>query len=272
MTVEFTKVQASGNDFIILDNREDALGGKISDFGAFAKFACRRRYSVGADGVLVLEGSKRADFKMRIFNPDGSEVAMCGNGIRSSVLYAYTNNWCGPSMKVESGAGVSDARIENTSIKVKMTPPKDIRLDMNIGLGNTIFNIHTANTGVPHAVHFADNVKGYPVREAGAKLRYHKLFEPEGTNVDFVEVIDKSTIYVRTYERGVEAETFACGTGVVAAALVSHLVNGTEQPVSAITRGGDVLKIHFKKELNLVRDVYLEGEAHIVFEGGIDYV
>jgi len=272
MKVSFAKVTASGNDFIVLDNRGSKLEDAISDFGAFAKFASQRRHSVGADGVLVLEDSKAADFKMRIINPDGSEVAMCGNGARCSALYAYTKKWCGASLKIETAAGLLDAQIKGQSVMVRMTPPVDIRLDRNIGLGTTIINLHTANTGVPHAVHFVDNVKDYPVKQIGSKVRYHKFFEPEGTNADFVEIIDDSTISVRTYERGVEDETLACGTGVVASSVISHLVNGTRGPVSAITRGKDILKIHFRKESNVFKDVYIEGKAHIIFEGGLDYV
>lgn len=275
MKIEFTKAAASGNDFIVLDNRDNKLKPAVSDFGAFAKSACRRRYSVGSDGVLVLEDSKNADFKMRIFNPDGSEVTMCGNGIRSSAVYAYENKWCGHTMKIETGGGTLEAEINGDSVTVKMATPKNIRLNQNVGLGKTIMNIHTANTGVPHAVHFVERLSDYPVKEMGGKLRYHKAFAPEGTNADFVEIIDKSTISVRTYERGVEDETLACGTGVVASAIVSHLVNGTEEPVSAITRGEDVLKIHFNSALapkGGVGDVYLEGKAHIIFKGGLNYV
>ena len=178
MKIEFTKAEASGNDFLLLDNRQNKLGDKISDFGGFAKTACRRRYSVGADGVLVLEDSGIADFKMRIFNPDGSEVTMCGNGIRCSSMYAYTNKWCGPSMKIETGAGTLEADIKGGFVIVKMTPLKDIRLDQNIGLGKTIINVHIANTGVPHAVHFVEGLTGYPVKEMGSKLWYYKFFEP----------------------------------------------------------------------------------------------
>lgn len=272
MNIEFAKAQAAGNDFIILDNRKNRLGGGIANFSDFAAFACRRRYSVGADGVLVLEDSASADFKMRIFNPDGSEVPMCGNGARSSAAFCYAKEWCGASMKIETKSGVLAARIKNDLVKIKMTPPKNIRLERNVGLGNTIMDLHTLDTGVPHAVHFVENIKGYPVKEMGAKLRYHKAFHPEGTNADFVEAVDRSTISVRTYERGVEDETLACGTGAVASAIISCLVKGTEQPVSVVTAGGEVLKIYFKKERNNFHDVYLEGKATISFEGGLDYV
>lgn len=272
MRIDFTKAVASGNDFIILDNRKNRLGDRIPDFSDFAKFACRRKYSVGADGLLVLENSKKVDFKMRIFNPDGSEVTMCGNGIRCSAVYAYEKKWCGSSMKIETGSGMLEAGVSGESVKIKMTSPGNIKLDQNIGAGKTIMNIHTVNTGVPHAVHFVEDIENYPVKEMGAKVRYHKLFEPEGTNADFVKTSDKSTIFVRTYERGVEDETLACGTGVVASAIISHLVNGTKNPTNAVTKSKEVLRVYFKKEHNQFRDVYFEGKAGIVFEGGINYV
>ncbi|UCD54799.1 MAG: diaminopimelate epimerase [Candidatus Omnitrophota bacterium] len=272
MKIDFTKVVASGNDFIIVDNRENKLKGKVSDFGDFARFSSRRKYSVGADGLLVLEDSEKADFKMRIFNPDGSEVTMCGNGVRCSVLYAYQNKWCGSAVKIETGAGILEAEIKDKVVRIKMTPPTGIKLEQNIGIGKTIINIHAVNTGVPHAIHFVENIENYPVKEIGEKIRYHRLFEPEGTNADFVKPIDKSTISLRTYERGVEDETHSCGTGVVASAIISHLVNDVEQPVNAITRSKDVLKVYFRKEHNRFHDVYLEGGARIVFEGGINYV
>ena len=272
MKINFTKAVASGNDFIILDNRKDALRDKISDFGEFAKFSCKRKYSVGADGVLVLEDSGKADFKMRIFNPDSSEVTMCGNGIRASALYAYTKKWCASSMKIETGAGILEAQIKNNSIFVKMTPPKAIKLDQNIGVGKTIMAVHSVNTGVPHVIHFVENIEKYPVDVMGGKIRFHKIFEPEGTNADFVQIQDKTTIRVRTYERGVEDETLACGTGVVASAVISHLTKGVIEPVKAITKSKEILKVHFKKEHNHFQDVYLEGKAEIAYEGGINYV
>ncbi|NQU95216.1 MAG: diaminopimelate epimerase [Candidatus Omnitrophica bacterium] len=272
MKINFTKAVASGNDFVIVDNRAGKLAGEIADFGDFAKFVCRRMLSVGSDGLLVLEDSSAADFKMRIFNPDGSEVTMCGNGIRCSALYAYEKKWCGAVMKIETGAGTLAAEVEGDSVKVKMTAPKNIKLDQNIGAGKTIMNVHTVNTGVPHVVHFVEKIEKYPVKEMGSKIRYHKVFQPEGTNANFVQKIDDSTIVVRTYERGVEDETLACGTGVVASAIISHLALGAKEPVSAITRSKEILRVSFKKEHKSFRDVFLEGQARIAFEGEVDYV
>jgi len=272
MKILFTKAQAAGNDFVIVDNIAGVLGGKIDDLSRFAKFICRRKYSAGADGLLVLENAAASDFKMRIFNPDGSEVAMCGNGIRASALYAYNKKWCPSPMKIETAAGVLEATVSGEAVRIKMTPPENIKLDRNIGAGKTILNVHALNTGVPHAVHFVDDVEGYPVTEMGGKIRYHKVFEPEGTNADFVQISGKSMIKVRTYERGVEDETLACGTGVVASALASNLVNGMESPVSAVTKSGDVLTVHFKKSHDNFSEVYLEGKAHIVFNGEVNHV
>ena len=243
MNIPFTKVEASANDFIILDNREKKLEKKIPDFESFARLACKRKRSVGADGLLVLEDSPSADFKMRVINPDGSEVAMCGNGIRSSALYAFRKEWCGPFVKIATDAGILEAEISGESIKVKMTLPEDIKLDQNIGVGKSIMTIHAVNTGVRPAVHFEERV-----------------------------VKDASTILGRTYERGVEDETLACGTGVVAAAIISNLVKGTKEPVSVVTGSGDTLKVYFKKEHSVFRNVYLEGKAHIIFDGGLNYV
>jgi len=272
MNISFTKVVASGNDFIIVDNRENKLARKISGLASFARVVTKRKFSVGADGLLVLEDSKKADFRMRIFNPDGTEVSMCGNGLKCAALYAAKNKWSASSMKIETLAGTLEAEVKADSVKIKMTPPADIKLNQNIGAEKAIVNTHSVNTGVPHVVHFVEDIESYPVKSMGAKIRYHKLFEPEGTNANFVKVTDKSTILVRTYERGVEDETLACGTGVVASAIISNLVSGTEGPVNAITRGKDVLKVYFSKEMNHFRDVYLEGKAHIAFEGGVNYV
>jgi len=272
MNINFAKAVASGNDFVIVSNMDGKLKEKIIDFSDFARSICKRKYSVGADGVLVLEKSKTANFKMRIFNPDGSEVDMCGNGIRCSAFYAHTKRVSSSPMTIETKAGKLNVEADRNMIKIKMTPPKDIKLNQNIGTGKEIVSIHTINTGVPHVVHFVDNIARYPVKEMGSKIRYHKLFEPDGTNADFVEVIDRSTLIVRTYERGVEDETLACGTGVVASSIISHLIKETKEPITVITKSKESLRVNFKRERNNFSDVYLEGKADIVFEGGINYV
>jgi len=271
--ITFTKVVGSGNDFIIFDNRDRKIEKDISDFSAFAKEVCARRISIGADGVLILENSKKADFKMRIFNPDGSEVTMCGNGARCSALFAYKKGWCKDKLKIETGAGILEAFVSTNRVKLRMTEPAKIQIDKDLGISNTIFKAHIINSGVPHAVHFLQEEKEldfYPVKQIGEKIRYHKFFEPEGTNVNFVKVLSSNKIKLRTYERGVEDETLACGTGAVASAIISHLVNGTEQPVDVLTKSEDILRVYFSDVNKKIKDVYLEGPARVVYEGTLE--
>jgi len=272
MRVKFTKAVASGNDFVVLNTFGDDCRGLTPQFSGFARFVCRRKFSVGADGLLILEPSREADFKMRVFNPDGSEVSMCGNGIRAVALSAYKANLAGKKMKIETLAGFLEAEMNRDSVRVKMTEPGRIRMDHNIGIESSIMPVHSVDTGVPHAVHFVDDIKGYPVKKIGRLVRNHKVFEPEGTNVDFVKVIDSSTIEARTYERGVEDETLACGTGIVASAVIAHLAHGVRQPVSVLSKSGETLKVYFKKDKNNFKEVYFEGKAVIVFKGEMTYV
>ncbi len=270
--ITFTKVVGSGNDFVIIANRDSKLNNDLSNL---AKNVCRRKVSIGADGLLVLEDSSKADFKMRVFNPDGSEVTMCGNGARCSALYAYTNKWCSDTLKIEVGAGIIEAQVKDDRVRLRMTDPTEIKLDNDLGIGNTIFKTHFINSGVPHVVHFLKdgiNIDDYPVKQMGRKIRYHKIFEPEGTNANFVKVTSENRLKLRTYERGVEDETLACGTGAVASGIVSHLVNGTKQPVEVLTKSQDTLKVYFSVNNKKIRDVYLEGSAKIVYEGGIENV
>ena len=270
--ISFTKAVGSGNDFMILDNRGDKLKSVIEDFSVFAKDVCRRKLSIGADGVLVLEDSKKADFKIRIFNPDGSEVTMCGNGARCSVIYAFKNGWCKENMRMETGAGILEAGVKRGSVKLKMTDPVGITLNRDIGIGKNLVKTHFVNTGVPHVVHFVEELEDYPVKEMGADIRYHTVFEPEGTNANFVQIAGGNRINVRTYERGVEDETLACGTGSVASAVIASLVYGMKSPVEVLTRSGEVLNIYFDTKNNKVSGVYLEGPAKLVYEGVFENV
>lgn len=270
--VKFTKVVGAGNDFIVLDNRTGKAEKTVKDLSEFAKFACKLKTSIGADGLLVLENSKKADFKMRIFNPDGTEVTMCGNGARCASLYAVVNKWCSSELKVETGAGIIDAFQKGDYVKIRMTEPKDMILGKIIPIEKGMFNVHFINTGVPHIVYFIENIDDYPVKEMGYTMRFHEAFAPEGANVNFVKTINDNSIRVRTYERGVEDETLACGTGSAASAIISHFINGTVPPVMVLTNSGDTLKVHFDVKDKKVVDLYLEGPAKIVFEGGIEYV
>ncbi len=266
--ISFTKAVASGNDFIIIDNKIGEMDPLELDYSAMARDLCRRRLSVGADGLLVLEGSDRAVFKMRVINPDGSEVEMCGNGARCSALYASTCGW-GEDLTIETGAGVMGARVDGSNVRIKMSDPRDVRLGISLGIGSTIMTVHHVNTGVPHVIHVVDDLEVYNVNEIGRKIREHTMFAPEGTNADFIGDIGENSARVRTYERGVEDETLACGTGVTASAVVLGLLGHVSSPVKIVTRSGETLTVYYNMSGKKVTDVYLEGAAEIVCEGRV---
>lgn len=272
--VKFTKVVASGNDFVIVDNRK-GLGargqgpgaevrGSGVDWSDFAKKICVRRTNVGADGLLLLENSKTADVKMRVFNPDGGEVEMCGNGSRCVALYCNKKH-----IKIETKPGILEAELSSKNmVKVKMTDPSGLKLNFKINLKGKDYEVHFINTGVPHVVHFTDDIDNFRVKEIGRLIRYHADFQPAGTNANFARFVDKKTIALRTYERGVEDETLACGTGACASAIIAAILGKVSPAVDVETKSGEVLTVYLDKKGDIVKDVYLEGEARIVFEGG----
>jgi diaminopimelate epimerase len=265
----FTKAVASGNDFIIIDNKSGELDDRQLDYSRIAKEICSRRTAVGADGLLVLESSIDADFKMRIINPDGSEVDMCGNGARCSAYYASLNGW-GQNLAFETGAGIISAVVTGDIVKLRMSDPKDTRINLNLGVGNHILVSHFINTGVPHVVHIVEeDLEAYNVREVGRLIRKHPFFAPDGTNANFVKPLDKSSAVLRTYERGVEEETLACGTGTTASAIILGLLGYVSSPVKMRTKSGEVLNVYYDIKAQKISNVYLEGAAKIIFEGKI---
>lgn len=272
-TVPFIKAVASGNDFILIDNCQNQLSAISSQLSDFVKTICQRKKSVGADGVLLIETSDVADCKMRIFNPDGSEVTMCGNGARCIALFGLEKMMAGQSQRIETRAGILEAQLlGGQGVKVKMSDPEDIRLDFDLAIDGKNYRVNFINTGVPHVVNFVDDLEGIDVKVLGSKIRYHDEFKPEGTNADFVKVRDDGAINVRTYERGVEDETSSCGTGAVAGAIVTFRLRGLTPPINVHTRDGEVLKVYFSQEGGKIVDVYLEGEAKLVYEGVLNYV
>jgi len=265
MAIEFFKMSGSGNDFILIDNRDHSL--VVDDIERFARTICERKLSVGADGLIVIENSDRADFRWRFFNADGSEVEMCGNGGRCAARFAWVKGIAQEKMSFETIAGIIDAEVKGDTVKLGLTVPYNLKIDYTILVEDRIIEVNSINTGVPHVVHFVHDLDHYDVFHAGRMIRYHSQYQPEGTNANFVEVIDRHAIRIRTYERGVEDETLACGTGAVASALISFAKGLIESPVEARVRSGEILKIYFKKTSGGFEDIHLEGKTKIVYQG-----
>lgn len=261
--ITFYKMSGAGNDFVIIDN----IKNKIKLNGKQIEKICRRGFSIGADGLMFIEkaDNKNYDFKMKYFNSDGKEAEMCGNGGRCIARFAFLKGYAGKKMRFLAKDGEHTAEIKNgVNVKLKMVNPFDIKRNIKLKVnGETIIG-HFANTGVPHFVVPVNNINSIDVVKIGRQLRFHKFFSPAGTNVNFVK-IEKNLIIQRTYERGVENETFACGTGAVATAILL----GEKSPVLIKVSGG-LLKVYFNKENdNLFKEVYLEGPATFVAEGKI---
>ena len=264
--LKFTKMNGAGNDFVMLDN----LGGSLQLAPDQIASLCDRHRGVGADGILIVEqAANGADFRMRYYNADGGEAEMCGNGARCFARFATRLTGRQGAISFETPAGVIRAECDGTNVRLAMSDPHDLILDRHIDFPGGSVTAHSVNTGVPHAIVFVDDLEKTDVRSLGAALRYHAAFAPKGTNANFVRITGPSMVEVRTYERGVEDETLACGTGVVATALILHEKHGAASPVSVRVRGGDTLSVAFEKEAGLYRNVSLIGPADFVFEGQI---
>lgn len=262
--MNFYKMSGSGNDFIIIDNRNNIVDE--SHLSNFIVNVCRRKVSVGADGVILVENTGNADFKWRFFNSDGSVAEMCGNGARCVARFAYLNNIAGSNMSFETLAGLVKAEVIEERVKVKMTDPFDLETDVTIELKNGLTSIYSINTGVPHVVMVKNSIDDIDIVKIGREIRYHDRFSPAGTNVNFVCHIKDNTIAIRTYERGVEDETLACGTGAAASAIVMAHKMKLDSPLSVLTRSGEYLNIFFKEKEGQYYDIYLEGDARIIYK------
>ena len=257
MKIPFWKLSGAGNDFVLLSGLPKGRTG-----AALARTLCDRRSGVGADGLLVM--TRRAgNIRMDYWNADGSP-AFCGNGSRCAVLWAAAKGWLkGSKFALATNRGPLTARLTSRGrAEVTMPAPKGLRLGINVKTAGHSLQAHYVDTGVPHAVVFVPNVKTINVGELGRGLRFHKVFGRAGANVNFVE-IKKNFLLVRTYERGVEAETLACGTGVVASAFVARVLGFDASPVRVVVRGGDTLSVSFDDGPRL------EGPGGIVFSGEV---
>lgn len=263
--IAFYKMSGSGNDFIIIDNRNRVVDE--GDLQGFIAKVCRRKMSVGADGLILVEESENVDFKWRFFNADGSSAEMCGNGARCAARFAYLNGISGAEVSFETEAGIVSAQVKNDRVKIKMPDPIDLKTDYNLELGNGAMQVCSVNTGVPHVVITVGDIDDVDVIELGREIRFHDRYAPAGTNVNFLCSQNDNTILIRTYERGVEDETLACGTGSIAAAIVMHYKSKGKSPIKVITRGGECLYIYFEEDNGKFYNVFLEGDARIIYEG-----
>jgi diaminopimelate epimerase len=265
-TLSFTKMSGTGNDFIMVNNTRNPID---IDWPGFAERFCALKTGIGADGVIVLGSDTDTDFTFRIFNADGSEAEMCGNGARCAALFALQNGIAGKSMSFKTLAGIIRARIEDEDVAIRMTDPFGLETGISAEAGGSRMTMHFINTGVPHTIVFSDQVEDIPVNELGRTIRGHELFSPAGTNVNFVQVLGTDIIRVRTYERGVEAETYACGTGAVASAIISNFLGKIAGPPVQVRVKGGNLKIDFSAQNGSYQDVWLIGPVTTVFTGQV---
>lgn len=262
----FFKVCAGGNDFIVYLDFE----GKISpeEGKLLAQRLCRSKFSVSADGFIIIEraNNPHAQVAWRFYNSDGSLAEMCGNGARAVARLLHYLNLVSNPFYLETLAGLIFCEVKGERVKVALGRPRDLKLNLALKTDYDLYLVHFVNTGVPHAVLFWEDIESAPVEKIGPLIRYHEAFKPGGTNVNFVELVkdlEGSYLKVRTYERGVEGETLACGTGASASAYVSYQLGLLSFPVKVHTRGGEILIIDFDSEKEIL---FLEGETRLLFK------
>jgi diaminopimelate epimerase len=269
MTIPFSKMHGAGNDFVVVDDRDGTF--PCAD-AAWLRATARRRTGVGADGFILLQaGDDSCTFRMRIFNADGGEAEMCANGARCAARYAVDRGIAAPAMRMATGAGVIAATVHGDGVQLAMTEPADWQLDRRLRLGDDEIAYSYVNTGVPHTVIECADVAAVSIGERGSAVRHHTAFAPSGTNVNFVEVRGPNALALRTYERGVEAETLACGTGVVASALVATRLRRVQLPVDVLCASGDHQRVDGCFSGDSFRDVTLHGPTAYAFDGTLRY-
>ncbi len=272
MLLNFFKMNGAGNDFIVIDNRDLSMALDAATIEAL----CDRHRGIGADGLLAVEPAEMgADFKFRYYNADGREAEMCGNGARCFGRFtAHLLKEIPDRVTFETQAGTLTAEMVGDDVRIAMSEPKDLQLNTGVIIPGVSAALHFINTGVPHVVTFVpggDAFEELDVFTHGQAIREHQRFAPAGTNANFATVLTPGHLEIRTYERGVEDETLACGTGMVACALIHHLLTGAPSPIQVDVAGGDSLRVGFQMTDNQkFKNVTLTGPADFVFEGEID--
>jgi diaminopimelate epimerase len=263
--IPFYKMHGGGNDFVLIDHRARF----ISEAGQpeFARRVCHRQMGAGADGLILIEDTPTADFRWRFYNADGSEPEMCGNGGRCAARFAVLAGIAPAEMTFETLAGAIAASVRGRRVKLLLAGVGDLRLEQTIPLEETTLLGHFIKVGVPHVAVPVADLSQTPVTGWGRAVRFHPRFAPAGTNVNFVRVEGPQTLRIRTYERGVEDETLACGTGAVASALIAARLGQVISPVTVHTRGGEALTVYFTPEGEAFSQVFLEGDALVAYQG-----
>jgi diaminopimelate epimerase len=263
MNIPFYKMTGSGNDFIFINNMDNSFPKK--NIKNFIQKVCARGVSIGADGFVLIEKSDKADFKWDFYNSDGSIAEMCGNASRCAARFAMLNNIVDSNkMSFETLAGIINAEVfEDESVKVELTKPYDMQHNYNLNIDGKNYKISSVNTGVPHAVMLVDDVDSFDIKSFGQKVRYHDFFQPAGTNVNVYSVYGNK-LKQRTYERGVEDETMACGTAAVAVSIFAIKDAIMKSPINIITKSGIELKVYIEND-----KYFLQGEARLVYTGTI---
>ena len=257
----FTKMEGTGNDFLIIDNRNgmvnDGLGGE--ELNKFIKKIAERKLGAGSDGVIFLEQSNDFPFMMRYFNQDGSEAALCLNGARCVVSYSYRLGLIKEKGKFTSPSGPIGFFYKNSMISIEAQPPVDLKLNFSLSVHRKKYQVNFLKIGVPHCVIFVESFDNLDVKELGQKIRNHKEFQPEGTNVNFVKT-EGDHLFIRSYERGVEDETLSCGSGVLASAYIATKLFMIQSPQNCKTNGGELIATIKDK-------LYLEGPVNYICDG-----
>jgi len=265
--VRFTKMNGAGNDFVMVDNR----AGDVHLSPEQITRICDRHRGVGADGILLLEESTNGvDFRMRYYNRDGGEAEMCGNGARCFARFAKKVAGARDKISFETPAGIVGAQLHGDLVTLNMSEPTDLRMNVRLQIESEEAVVHYINSGVPHVVVPVSRIDVVDVRSKGEKMRRHEMFAPKGANVNFLEKRDAKKIAIRTFERGVEDETLACGTGVVASALVFATMEKVSGTIGVRVRGGNELTVGFDRRDGGFCNVTLTGPADFVFEGTIE--
>lgn len=263
----FSKMAGGGNDFVVIDNRQ----GRVDDAAALTRRICTQHLSVGADGLILVEASARATFRMRYYNQDGSLADFCANGTRCAARFAFVNVIAPKRMTIETDAGVVGAEVDGGAVTLSLPSPRAFAAERTLRVGDRTIHGSFLMVGVPHYVIFVGegDLWSHDVVPLGRAIRTHRDLAPAGANVNFVAIRDAHSIEVRTYERGVEAETLSCGSGVVASVSTAALFGKVTSPVAVLTRSGITLEVSFGVEEGELTDLRLKGDARLIYRAAM---